>query len=107
MPATRHFLELKNFTRAELDYLMARTRVLKSRQRSATLYQPPKGKTLAMIFEKNSTHTRVSFEAGTAHLAGAEPFFVLRGTPVGCSGAVGEVFRLTFAVVGVRSVPAM
>src|SRR5262249_60672481 len=91
MPATRHFLELKNFTRAELDYLMARTRVLKSRQRSATLHQPLKGKTLAMIFEKNSTRTRVSFEAGMAQLGGAALFLSARDTQLGRGGPIEDV----------------
>src|SRR5262249_46958593 len=91
MPATRHFLELKNFTRAELDYLMARTRVLKSRQRSATLYQPLKGKTLAMIFEKNSTRTRVSFEAGMAQLGGAALFLSARDTQLGRGEPIEDV----------------
>ena len=99
MPATRHFLELKDFSRAELDYLMARTRVLKSRQRSATLYQPLKGKTLAMIFEKNSTRTRVSFEAGMAQLGGAALFLSSRETQLGRGEPIEDVAEVISRMV--------
>jgi len=101
MPATRHFLELKDFSRAELDYLMARTRVLKSRQRSATLYQPLKGKTLAMIFEKNSTRTRVSFEAGMAQLGGAALFLSSRETQLGRGEPIEDVAEVISRMVDV------
>ena len=101
MPATRHFLELKDFSRAELDYLMARTRVLKSRQRSATLYQPLKGKTLAMIFEKNSTRTRVSFEAGMAQLGGAALFLSARDTQLGRGEPIEDVAEVISRMVDV------
>ncbi len=101
MPATRHFLELRDFSRAELDYLMARTRVLKSRQRSATLYQPLKGKTLAMIFEKNSTRTRVSFEAGMAQLGGAALFLSARETQLGRGEPIEDVAEVISRMVDV------
>ena len=101
MPATGHFLELKDFSRAELDYLMARTRVLKSRQRSATLYQPLKGKTLAMIFEKNSTRTRVSFEAGMAQLGGAALFLSSRETQLGRGEPIEDVAEVISRMVDV------
>ena len=101
MPATRHFLELKDFSRAELDYLMARTRVLKSRQRGATLYQPLKGKTLAMIFEKNSTRTRVSFEAGMAQLGGAALFLSSRETQLGRGEPIEDVAEVISRMVDV------
>src|SRR5262252_1588231 len=101
MPATRHFLELKDFSRAELDYLMARTRVLKSRQRSATLYQPLKGKTLAMIFEKNSTRTRVSFEAGMQQLGGGALFLSTRDTQLGRGEPIEDVAEVISRMVDV------
>jgi len=101
MSATRHFLELKDFSRAELDYLMARTRVLKSRQRSGTLYQPLKGKTLAMIFEKNSTRTRVSFEAGMAQLGGTALFLSARDTQLGRGEPIEDVAEVISRMVDV------
>jgi ornithine carbamoyltransferase len=99
MAGVKHFLELKDFSRAELDYLMARTRVLKSRQRSGTLYQPLKGKTLAMIFEKNSTRTRVSFEAGMAQLGGAALFLSTRDTQLGRGEPIEDVAEVISRMV--------
>ena len=66
----RHYLQFKDFTREEYDYLFARTTKLKSRIKAGQLYQPLPGRVLGMIFEKNSTRTRVSFEAGMYQLGG-------------------------------------
>ncbi len=99
MAGVKHFLELKDFSRAEFDYLVARTRVLKSRQRSGTLYQPLKGNTLAMIFEKNSTRTRVSFEAGMAQLGGAALFLSTRDTQLGRGEPIEDVAEVISRMV--------
>jgi len=101
MPAVKHFLELKDFSRPELDYLLARTRVLKSRQRSGALYQPLRGKTLAMIFEKNSTRTRVSFESGMAQLGGAALFLSTRDTQLGRGEPIEDVAEVISRMVDV------
>ncbi len=101
MPAVKHFLQLKDFSRAEFDYLLARTRVLKSRQRSGALYQPLRGKTLAMIFEKNSTRTRVSFEAGMAQLGGAALFLSTRDTQLGRGEPIEDVAEVISRMVDV------
>ena len=68
--APRHFLQLKDFSREELDYLFARTRWIKDRFKRYELYQPLRDRTMAMVFEKASTRTRVSFEAGMNQLGG-------------------------------------
>ncbi|MCS6945977.1 MAG: ornithine carbamoyltransferase [Sutterellaceae bacterium] len=67
----RHFLRLDDFSRAELEHLFARTRVLKERFKRYELYQPLRDRTLAMVFEKASTRTRVSFEAGMYQMGGS------------------------------------
>ncbi|HVE49320.1 MAG TPA: ornithine carbamoyltransferase [Casimicrobiaceae bacterium] len=69
-PAPRHFLELRDFTRDEIDHLFARTRWIKDRFKRYEIYQPLRDRTLAMVFEKASTRTRVSFEAGMNQLGG-------------------------------------
>jgi ornithine carbamoyltransferase len=69
-PAPKHFLELRDFSRDELDHLFARTRWIKDRFKRYETYQPLRDRTLAMVFEKASTRTRVSFEAGVNQLGG-------------------------------------
>ena len=66
----KHFLQFRDFSRDELDHLFARTRWIKERFKRYELYQPLRDRTLAMVFEKASTRTRVSFEAGMNQLGG-------------------------------------
>src|SRR5512144_198727 len=66
----RHFLQFRDFTQDEFDHLFARTRWIKDRFKRYELYQPLRDRTLAMVFEKASTRTRVSFEAGMNQLGG-------------------------------------
>ncbi|MDT8341013.1 MAG: ornithine carbamoyltransferase [Longimicrobiales bacterium] len=63
----RDFLSLNDLTREGLLELLARARRLKTGQEGG---RPLAGKTLAMIFRKSSTRTRVSFEVGTFQLGG-------------------------------------
>jgi ornithine carbamoyltransferase len=66
----KHFLQIRDFTLEEFEYLIARTRWIKDRFKRYELYQPLRDRTLAMVFEKASTRTRVSFEAGMNQLGG-------------------------------------
>ncbi len=66
----RHFLQFRDFTRDEFAHLFARTQWIKDRFKRYELYQPLRDRTLAMVFEKASTRTRVSFEAGMNQLGG-------------------------------------
>ena len=68
--ALRHFLQFKDFDRAEHEYLLARTADIKAKFKRYERYQPLVDRTLAMIFEKASTRTRVSFEAGMYQMGG-------------------------------------
>src|SRR6476661_3136904 len=72
MPAAppKHFLQISDFTLEEFEYLIARTRWIKDKFKRYELYQPLRDRTLAMVFEKASTRTRVSFEAGMNQLGG-------------------------------------
>jgi ornithine carbamoyltransferase len=72
MPASppKHFLQFRDFTRDEFAWLFERTRWIKERFKRYELYQPLRDRTLAMVFEKASTRTRVSFEAGMNQLGG-------------------------------------
>jgi ornithine carbamoyltransferase len=66
----KHFLQFADFTADELGHLFARTRWIKDRFKRYEIYQPLRDRTLAMVFEKASTRTRVSFEAGMNQLGG-------------------------------------
>ncbi len=70
MATLRHFLKFDDCSRAEIEYLFARTRWIKDRLRQGQPHHPLQDKTLAMIFEKSSTRTRVSFETGMGQLGG-------------------------------------
>ncbi|HWI41842.1 MAG TPA: ornithine carbamoyltransferase [Verrucomicrobiae bacterium] len=76
---TRHFLALHDYTKEELDSLFALTRELKDKQRAGVEHHLLKGKSVALIFEKSSTRTRVSFEVGVYQLGG-QPLFISSGT---------------------------
>jgi ornithine carbamoyltransferase len=66
----RDFLMLVDFTKEELMYLIDLAIDLKKKQKAGETHHLLKGKTLGMIFEKNSTRTRVSFEVGMYQLGG-------------------------------------
>ena len=66
----KNFLCLKDCSADELNYLLRRAIKLKSRFKAGEVYRPFEGKVLALLFEKASTRTRVSFEAGMAQLGG-------------------------------------
>jgi ornithine carbamoyltransferase len=67
----KHFLQFKDFRAEEYAYLLERTRIIKTRFKNYERYTPLLDRTLAMIFEKASTRTRVSFEAGMYQLGGS------------------------------------
>jgi ornithine carbamoyltransferase len=67
----KHFLQFSDFARSEIEHLFTRTRVIKDRFKRYQPYHPLADRTLVMIFEKASTRTRLSFEAGIHQLGGA------------------------------------
>jgi ornithine carbamoyltransferase len=69
-PAKRDFISLLDCSSEELTGLIRRARDLKSLCLQGTLHQPLRGRTLAMIFQQNSTRTRVAFETGMHQLGG-------------------------------------
>ena len=79
----KHFLQFKDLSREELEYLFERTRVIKERFKRYEKYWPLEDRTLVMIFEKQSTRTRLSFEAGMHQLGGAAIFLSTRDSQLG------------------------
>ncbi|TJY42041.1 ornithine carbamoyltransferase [Cohnella pontilimi] len=70
----RDFLGLMDYTPEEIRYLLDLAIELKRKQKAGEVYQPLKGKSLGMIFEKSSTRTRISFEVGMYQLGGQALF---------------------------------
>lgn len=79
----KHFLTLKDLTSEELRTLIDSAKDIKARKKAGELYRPLEGKSLGMIFEKSSTRTRVSFEAGMSQLGGHAIFLSSRDTQLG------------------------
>jgi ornithine carbamoyltransferase len=71
MTPLKHYLQFKDFEPEEYTYLFARAAVIKKRFKNYEKYTPLVDRTLAMIFEKASTRTRVSFEAGMYQMGGS------------------------------------
>ena len=66
----RHFLDLIDIPKATLVDLIERSRAMKAARARGSAPKPLAGKTLAMIFDKPSTRTRVSFDVGMRQLGG-------------------------------------
>ncbi len=99
--ATRHFLSLLDLSSDELKTLLQRAIELKKLHRSGEIYEPFKNKVLAMIFEKSSTRTRVSFEAGMVQLGGHAMFLSPRDTQLGRGEPIEDTARVLSSMVDI------
>jgi ornithine carbamoyltransferase len=79
----RHFLQLRDLSRDELLHVFERSRRIKARFKAYDRYWPLQDRTLVMIFEKASTRTRLSFEAGMHQLGGAAIYLNTRDSQLG------------------------
>jgi ornithine carbamoyltransferase len=79
----KHYLQFSDLTRQEYDYLLKRAAWLKAKFKSYETWHPLHDRTLAMIFEKHSTRTRLSFEAGIHQLGGHAVYLNTRDTQLG------------------------
>ncbi|MDQ5909648.1 MAG: ornithine carbamoyltransferase [Pseudomonadota bacterium] len=98
---TRHFLSLFDLTPAELQGVLQRARELKALRQRGEHYAPFPGKVLGMIFEKASTRTRVSFEAGIAQLGGSGIFLTSGDTQIGRGEPLEDTARVLSSMVDV------
>ncbi|THB74318.1 MAG: ornithine carbamoyltransferase [Gammaproteobacteria bacterium] len=92
--STRHFLSLMDMSQDELNYLIKRACELKEITKKGEVYEPLKNKVLGMIFEKSSTRTRVSFEAGMIQLGGGSIFLSPRDTQLGRGEPIEDTARV-------------
>ncbi len=91
MTPKRDFLALTDFTPAELEGVLSLALAMKS---GTDRRQPLVGKTLAMIFGKSSTRTRVSFEVGTRQLGGHALFLSARELQLGRGEPIRDTARV-------------
>jgi len=91
---TRHFLALHDYDRSELQGMLTLARELKEQQKQGIPHRLLDGKTLAMIFEKSSTRTRVSFEVGMFQLGGHGLFISTKDSQMGRGEPIKDTARV-------------
>jgi ornithine carbamoyltransferase len=105
-PPIKHFLQFSDFTRAEFEYLIRRAQIIKRKFKNYEVYHPLVDRTLVMVFEKNSTRTRLSFEAGMHQLGGAAIYLNTRDSQLGRGEPVedaGQVMSRMCDIIMVRT----
>ncbi|MGB8857564.1 MAG: ornithine carbamoyltransferase [Burkholderiales bacterium] len=95
----KHFLQFKDFTLAEFEYLFERTKWIKAQFKQYITYQPLTDRMLAMVFEKQSTRTRVSFEAGIFQLGGSSINLTTSETQLGRGEPIEDVAKVISRMV--------
>ena len=96
---TRHFLTLLDLTPEELRGLLRRARELKRSRQRGEISESLRHKVLGMIFDKSSTRTRVSFEAGMTQLGGAAMFLSPNDTQLGRGEPIEDTARVLSRMV--------
>ncbi|MFO0010265.1 MAG: ornithine carbamoyltransferase [Betaproteobacteria bacterium] len=97
----RHFLQLADLSGDELQHVFERTRLIKDRFKRYEFYQPLRDRTLAMVFEKASTRTRVSFEAGMYQLGGSVIHITTGDSQLGRSEPIEDSARVISRMVDI------
>ncbi|SDH34559.1 ornithine carbamoyltransferase [Pseudomonas panipatensis] len=97
--SARHFLSMLDYTTDELLGLIRRGSELKDLRERGVLYEPLKNRVLGMIFEKASTRTRISFEAGMIQLGGQAIFLSPRDTQLGRGEPIADAARVMSRMV--------
>ena len=97
----RHYLQFKDLSREECDYLFGRALWIKDQFKRYIPHMPLHDRTLAMIFEKHSTRTRVSFEAGMLQMGGTVINLSSRDTQLSRGEPIEEVARVITRMVDI------
>lgn len=90
----KHFLTLLDYSSDEIKELLEFSLLLKKYQKEGVPHQFLAGKTLAMIFEKSSTRTRVSFEVGMTQLGGAALFLSSKDSQLGRGEPISDTAQV-------------
>ena len=99
--AARHYLQFRDFSRQEYEHIFERTGWIKAQFKAYKPYQPLADRTLAMIFEKQSTRTRLSFEAGMHQLGGVAIYLNTRDTQLGRGEPVEDAAQVISRMVDI------
>ncbi|HJW52861.1 MAG TPA: ornithine carbamoyltransferase, partial [Burkholderiaceae bacterium] len=97
----RHFLQFGDLSREELAWVFERTRIIKERFKRYEFYQPLRDRTLAMVFEKASTRTRVSFEAGMYQMGGSVIHITTGDSQLGRAEPIEDTARVISRMVDI------
>jgi len=105
-PPIKHFLQFSDFTRDEFEYVIKRAAIIKRKFKAYEVYHPLVDRTLVMVFEKSSTRTRLSFEAGMHQLGGAAIYLNTRDSQLGRGEPVedaGQVISRMCDIIMIRT----
>ncbi|MFA5664614.1 ornithine carbamoyltransferase [Castellaniella sp.] len=95
----RHFLQLRDFSAKEILYVIERARLIKDKFKRYQPHHTLHDRNLAMVFEKASTRTRVSFEAGMYQLGGSVIYLTTEGSQLGRAEPIEDTARVISRMV--------
>jgi len=90
----KDFLSVYDLTKKDFDRIFSHAATLKAMLKDGIIYQPLAGRTLGMIFDKSSTRTRLSFEAGMYQLGGLAIYLNSRDTQLGRGETIADTARI-------------
>src|SRR5439155_8355677 len=99
--AIKHFLQFSDFSTEEHEWIFRRAAEIKRKFKNYEKYHPLADRTLAMIFEKASTRTRVSFEAGMYQMGGSVVHLTTGDSHLGRAEPVDDTARVISRMVDV------
>lgn len=95
----RHFLQFRDLTTDEINYIFARTQLIKNKFKRYEAHHTLHDRNLAMVFEKASTRTRVSFEAGMYQLGGSVINLTTKDSQLGRAEPIEDTARVISRMV--------
>ena len=101
MSLSKHYLQFRDLRAEEYAYLFERAAIIKKRFKNYEKYTPLVDRTLAMIFEKASTRTRVSFEAGMYQMGGSVVNLTTTDSQLGRAEPVEDTARVISRMVDI------
>ena len=101
MSLIKHYLQFKDLRAEEYAHLFDRAAIIKRRFKNYEKYQPLQDRTLAMIFEKASTRTRVSFEAGMYQMGGSVVHLTTGDSQLGRAEPIEDSARVISRMVDI------